>query len=177
MESLDQVLEQIEDLLDNSMKIPFSNKIMVDKEEMLELITDIRLRLPNEIKQSKWVIEERNKILIEAQNEAEGKIKLTESKVNQLINEHEITKKAYEQSEEIIESAKKVSREMRLGAKEYADEILHNIQENIKNVMEQSHQGFEKIESLMYNQMQTLEENRKELNVRKNQNIKESSNE
>ena len=66
---------------------------MIDKEEFIEIITDIRLKLPNELKQSKWVMEERTQILINAQKEAENHLQEAETKLNQLINEHEITKK------------------------------------------------------------------------------------
>lgn len=67
MDSILQLLEAIEDMLDSSSAVPFTGKVMIDKDELYEIITDIRLKLPNEIKQSKWVIEERNKILIDAQ--------------------------------------------------------------------------------------------------------------
>ena len=66
MDSILQLLEAIEDMLDSSSAVPFTGKVMIDKDELYEIITDIRLKLPNEIKQS-MVIEERNKILIDAQ--------------------------------------------------------------------------------------------------------------
>ena len=64
------LLETLEEMLEGSKSIPFSNKGIVDKEEMLEIIKEIRLKLPEELKQAKWVKEERQRILVEAQKEA-----------------------------------------------------------------------------------------------------------
>ena len=71
METVFDLLNELEETLDNSRAVPFSNRVSVDKEELYEIITEIRMKLPNELKQSKWVIEERNKILIDAQKEAD----------------------------------------------------------------------------------------------------------
>ena len=60
------LLETLEDMLENSKKVPFTTRGMVDKEEMLEIIKEIRIKLPDELKQAKWVKEERQRILVEA---------------------------------------------------------------------------------------------------------------
>ena len=56
------LLETLEEMLENSKSIPFSDKGIIDKEEMLEIIKEIRLKLPDELKQAKWVKEERGRI-------------------------------------------------------------------------------------------------------------------
>ena len=89
------LLETLEDLLERSRNLPFSSKSVVDKDEMLDLIKEIRLKLPDELKQAKWVKEERQRILAESQKEAENRIIA-------MIDEHEITRKAYDQKTEII---------------------------------------------------------------------------
>lgn len=177
METIDEILEKMEEILDDSAGVPFSNKAMVNKKEFFNLIMDVRLKLPNEIKQSKWVVEERNKILIEAQEEAEYKVKEAESEKFQMINEHEITKMAYEQSEEIIENAKKVSREIRLGAREYADEVLEKLEKQIRTTIEISHTNFVQLEKYILNEMESINENRKELNVKNVNNVENNESE
>ena len=69
------LLETLEDILEKSRNMPFSSKCIVDKEEVLDIIKEIRLKLPDELKQAKWVKEERQKILVQAQNEADDIIK------------------------------------------------------------------------------------------------------
>ncbi len=130
------LLETIEEMLENAKSIPFSNKGIVDKEEMLEVIKEIRLKLPEELKQAKWVKEERQRILVEAQKEADDIVKEAENRIISMIDEHEITRKAYEQKAEIIETANEMSREISKGTKDYADGILQNIETALEQALE-----------------------------------------
>ena len=118
------LLENIEDILEKSKGVPFSNKVLVDKEEILEIISELRLKLPEELKQAKWIKEERQRILVEAQKEADDIVKEAENRIISMINENEITKKAYEKKAEIIETANEMSREISKGTKDNADNIL-----------------------------------------------------
>ena len=119
------LLENIEDILEKSKGVPFSNKVLVDKEEILEIISELRLKLPEELKQAKWIKEERQRILVEAQKEADDIVKEAENRIISMIDEHEITKKAYEKKAEIIETANEMSREISKGTKDYADNVLN----------------------------------------------------
>ena len=130
------LLETLEEMLENSKSIPFSNKGIIDKEEMLEIIKEIRLKLPDELKQAKWVKEERQRILVEAQKEADDIVKEAENRIISMIDEHEITRKAYEQKAEIIETANEMSREISKGTKDYADSILGNIETALQSALE-----------------------------------------
>ena len=122
------LLENIEDILEKSKGVPFSNKVLVDKEEILEQISELRLKLPEELKQAKWIKEERQRILVEAQKEADDIVKEAENRIISMIEEHEITKKAYEKKAEIIETANEMSREISKGTKDYADNVLNGIE-------------------------------------------------
>ncbi|HHV59770.1 MAG TPA: ATPase [Clostridiaceae bacterium] len=130
------ILETLEDLIEKSPGLPLSGKCIVDREEVLEIIKETRLKLPDDLKQAKWIKEERQRILMEAQKEANSIIKNAENKISSLINEHEITKKAYEQANEIIANAQKNAREIRLGTKEYADSILNKVEEILKDTLD-----------------------------------------
>ena len=139
------LLETLEECLERAKNIPFTQKGIVDKEEILDIIKEIRLKLPDELKQAKWVKEERGRILVEAQKEADGIVKEAENRIISMIDEHEITRKAYEQKAQIIETANEMSREISKGTKEYADNIL------------------EKVEGVLQEALKTVENNRKEL--------------
>ena len=119
-----KLLEELEQVVDEGRSSPFSNKVQVDKDEIFEIIDEIKMKLPNEIKQSKWVIEERNKILVDAQKEADEMLKEAEVRLSKLVEEHAVTQKAYEQAAEIMDAAKKSAKEMRLGAIDYADDVM-----------------------------------------------------
>jgi vacuolar-type H+-ATPase subunit H len=130
------ILETLEDLVEKSVSVPFSGKCVVDKEEILEIVKELRLKLPDDIKQAKWVKEERQRILLDAQKEAANMLKDAEGKIASMVDEHEITQKAYEQANEIVASAQKNAREIRLGTKEYADNILNRVEEILNDTIE-----------------------------------------
>ena len=130
------LLDELEDILDKGNGLPFTSKCLYDKEELLSIIRDIKLKLPDEIKQAKWVKEERQRILLDAQKEAGEIVKEAESRIISMIDEHEITRKAYEQKEAIIDSAKAMAKEISEGTKEYADEILAKIEEALATNLE-----------------------------------------
>ena len=102
------ILETLEDLVEKTVSVPFTGKCLVDKEEILEIVKELRLKLPDDIKQAKWVKEERQRILLDAQKEANNMLKDAEGKIASMVNEHEITKKAYEQANEIVAAARRM---------------------------------------------------------------------
>ncbi len=130
------ILETLEDLVEKSVSVPFSGKCLVDKEEILEIVKEVRLKLPDDIKQAKWVKEERQRILLEAQKEANNIMKDAEGKLAALVDEHEITKKAYDQANEIISNAQKNAREISLGTRDYADSVLNKVEEILKDTLD-----------------------------------------
>ena len=69
------LLETLEDILERGKSVPFTSKTIIDKEELLEIVKEIRLKLPDELKQAKWIKEERQRILVEAQKEADEVVK------------------------------------------------------------------------------------------------------
>ena len=129
------LLETLEECLERARNIPFTQKGIVDKEEILDIIKEIRLKLPDELKQAKWVKEERGRILVEAQKEADGIVKEAENRIISMIDEHEITRKAYEQKAQIIETANEMSREISKGTKDYADNLLNGIEVSLQEAL------------------------------------------
>ena len=129
------LLETLEDILERSKTLPFTEKPVIDKEEFFEIIKEIRLKLPEELKQAKWVKEERERILEQANKEANDVVKEAENRIISMIDEHEITKKAYEQKAEIIEAANEMSREISNGTKEYADNVLQGIEVALEDAL------------------------------------------
>lgn len=119
-----EILDVLEEKVESAKNIPIINRAIIDKEDLLASIEDIRLRLPDDLKQARWIKDDRKRILAEAQEEADAIVKQGEDKAAQLVNENAITKRAYEQANNIIASAQKNSRELRMGARQYIDKIL-----------------------------------------------------
>ena len=131
------LLENLEENIENSKKIPFTNKVIIEQEEILNIIKDIRLKMPDDLKQAKWISEERQRILEEAKKEANDVVKEAENRIISMIDEHEITRKAYEQKNQIMEAANENSRQITQGAKEYADNILADLEKRLEKVLKE----------------------------------------
>ncbi|NLV76384.1 MAG: ATPase [Tissierellia bacterium] len=131
-----KLIDEIEDIIENGSSVPFSSKVMIDADEIYDIISEIRIKLPDEIKQANWIKQERQRILAEAQKEADTIVSEAELRLQELIEEDEITKKAKELAEEITTKAQNNAKEIRLGALEYADNILANTQEDLKKLIE-----------------------------------------
>ena len=139
------LLEKLEDLVENSWNVPLTGRAMVSKKEMVDLLKEIRVMLPDEIKQAKWIKEERQRFLFEAQQEAQTIIKEAENRIVSMIDESEITRKSYEQANETIINAQKTAREIREGSVEYADEVLTKMEETLKEAYLEIHKNKEEL--------------------------------
>ena len=83
---IEDMLASIDEILEQAKSVPIRDKVMVERNEIMEITKEIRLRLPTEIEQSKWVLEEKNRILADAQKEAEEKIAQAEEERGNMIN-------------------------------------------------------------------------------------------
>lgn len=143
-----QLIEELEEVLDDASNVPFSKKVAVDPDEIFEIVKEIRNSLPEEIRQAKWVNEEKERILQEANGQANEIVQQAQKdsdsvgseakrRFSELVNEHEITRAATKKGEEIIANAEKNARAVREGTFAYVDEILSNTQENLKGVLQE----------------------------------------
>ena len=131
-----ELLSELEDIVDKGFEIPFAKKTLINKEQVLALINDISLQLPDELRMAKSVAEDRSRILADAQKQADLIIKNAEQKIISMIDEHEITKRATEQANEIVMKAQKNARDIRLGTLEYADNVLQRVDSTLKTMSE-----------------------------------------
>lgn len=167
MDSLMDYLDMLEDILDNSKTVPFSNKISVDKERIFDIIGEIRMNVPNEIRQAQRMIEDHDKIINDAKSRATNIIKEAQSKAQELTDEHEIYKMSMEQAREIVEEAKRNAKDIRLNAMDYTDEILSRAEETIRDTITELDRTYRAIEDdftktidVIYNSRQQLRGNK-----------------
>lgn len=132
MDVLD-LLDKLEDMIENSTSIPITGKIVANKGDLLDMLKEIRLKLPDDLKQAKWITDQKQKILIDAQRQAEALVKETDTRLKREIEHHDITVEANRRSGEIIANAQKNAKEIRLGAKEYADQLLCDLENGLNS--------------------------------------------
>lgn len=134
-----EIIDMMEETIDKSPVVPLSGKIVVDKEDLLDYIQEMRLVFPDEVKEAKWVKEERERILAEAQTRSETMIKNAEEKVVQMIDEHEITKEAVEQANQMVNEAQTKAMEIKTDCDQYADDILNDIEKRLDMLLKKVH--------------------------------------
>ena len=106
MSRIEQIITEIEDYIDSCKYQPLSNaKILVNKEEIEELLVELRLRIPEEIKKYQKIISNQDAILQEARSQADAMVAEATAQTNELVNEHEIMQRAYSEANSIIEQA------------------------------------------------------------------------
>ena len=127
------LLEYLEEVIETSAKVPMTGKVMVNKTEALDIIDQIVNYLPDELKKAKWICEEKGKILNEAVEQSEKIKEENITMIRRQIENHDITKEAMQRAEEIEAQAQKNAKAMRLSARDYANEILTQLEFEINN--------------------------------------------
>jgi len=119
--------------------------VRVDKEAIYDLLDQMRATIPEEIKQARWIVKERQEMLAEARREAERILKEARERQDRLVSEEEITKQAERAAEEILDEARAREREIRLGAEDYADEILNTLEVNLSKFIAAVQRGRDRL--------------------------------
>ena len=130
-----KLIEHLEDELENSFSIFFTSKAIVDKEELFETIKDIRLKMPEEIKEALKIASDRQRIISEAEREADSILKSAAEKVTSMVSEHEISRLAEEKARELLENAQSEARNMRMATKEYVTNTLNGVESTLNDVL------------------------------------------
>jgi vacuolar-type H+-ATPase subunit H len=105
----------------------------------------MRATIPEEIKQARWIVKERQEMLAEAKREAERVVKEARDQQARLISEEEVYKQAERGAEEILEDARDTERQIRLGAEDYADEILSTLEVNLQKFLAAVQRGRDRL--------------------------------
>jgi len=126
------LLEEIEEICDTSSGVPLTNKIMVDKAELLEIVNDIRKALPDEIQQAQFIKDERERILGDAKEEYETIIRDAEQRAEMLVDQNEITTRAKQRAREIQDSAAAGAKHLKMSTYDYIDKVLYEFQEKME---------------------------------------------
>jgi Zn-finger nucleic acid-binding protein len=137
-------------LLDHLEKLAATNfrlagKVWIDKDELEELIKKVRIALPDEIKEAEWVSREKERYLVQAQEEAKRILREAESYAERLIREDQITARAEEDARRIIDEAKQTAIEIETDALQYASQLLENLEENLDRTLKVVHKGREEL--------------------------------
>jgi cell division septum initiation protein DivIVA len=139
------LIDKLDDLVHNARPVPLTDQVRVDREEIYDILDQMRATIPEEIKQARWIVKERQEMLEEAKREAERIIKEARDQRERLVSQEEIYRQAERAAEEIVEEARDREREIRLGAEDYADEILNTLEVNLQKFLAAVQRGRDRL--------------------------------
>lgn len=130
--NIEEILDQLDDLLDKAWSLPLSGgRCVVDAEKVRDLLDDVRLNLPTEIRQAKAIVVDRTDIITTAKREAEAIVRKAEDRARAMIAQEEVVKQSQQRAAEIISQAQNKSREMRQASQEFSDNLLKQTEDTM----------------------------------------------
>lgn len=172
---MEQIIEEIEEYVESCKFQPLSSsKIVVNKDELEELLTELKLKTPEEIKKYQKIISNKEAILADAQAKAEAIIAEAQIHTNELVSEHQIMQQAYaqaneivliatNQAQEILDNATTDANNIRTAAISYTDDMLNNLESIVSTTMDTSKAKFDNFYSNLKNCYEIVSSNRAEL--------------
>jgi len=166
MDALLDYLDDIEEVLETSKRVPLTNKITVEKERIFDILNDIRLNLPDDIRSAQRILSDHDRIVADAQRKAQDILDAAENEAKTRTSNHEIFRRASDQASEVMENAKNDSRDLRLNAMDYADEKLAETEAQLKEYMTNLEQQHKKLMDYYGQIIDVIYENRQQLRGR-----------
>jgi hypothetical protein len=140
------LIDKLDDIIHNARSVPLTDSVMIDREEMYDILDQMRSTIPEEIKQARWIVKERQEMLAEAKQEAERVLTEAQERADRLASETEVVHLAERNAQQIMEDARERERETRLGAEDYADEVLGNLEINLDKFIGAVRRGRERLQ-------------------------------
>jgi len=172
---IEQIIDDIEEFIDSCRFQPLSStKIVVNKEELEELLRELRMKTPDEIKRYQKIISNKDAILEDAQQKADAIIADAQAKADRIVSESEVMQKALEQSnllleqtntqaQELIDNATEDSNNIRMSAISYTDEMLENLEKIMSHALDTSGQRYNNFINSIQSCLDVVTRNRAEL--------------
>ena len=173
---IEQIIEEIEEYIDKDCKFqPLSStKIIVNKEHLDELLRELRMKTPDEIKRYQKIISNRDAILADAKAKADAMIEEAQVQTTELVSEHEIMQQAYaqandtinaanKQAQEILDSATQDANSIRLSAITYTDDMMANIGSVLNTTLEDAGVKYKTFIDSLQSCLDVVNHNRQEL--------------
>jgi len=141
------LVDRLEELFNESRPIWFTHSVMVDEDRMLDLIDQMRVSIPEEIKKAQQILAQRDRILAQAQEEANRTIQLAREKAEQMIERDAIIQAAHARAEQIIQQARLETETTKRDADEYVLESLSRLEVELEKMLNQVRNGVRALQS------------------------------
>lgn len=136
-----QLIDRLEELFNESKAIPLTHNVMVDEDRMLDIIDQMRIAIPEEVKKAQQLLGQRDRVLAQAQEEANRTLELARQKADQLVSKDVVAQDAQRRADQIILQARIEADNIRADADEYVINSLTQLQEELERISNQVNNG------------------------------------
>ena len=140
------LVDRLEALVNSSRRVPLSARVMVEEEEILAIIEQMRATIPSEVKQARRVLQDREQILKQAQSEAEKVVTMARERAEYMINNEGVLNLAKERGEQVLSDAQRDAQATRSEIEEYAVEVLGQLEEQLQHQLHQVRNGLQELQ-------------------------------
>lgn len=141
-----QLIDRLEELFNNAKAVPFTHNVVVDEDRMLELIDQMRIAIPDEVKKAQQVVAQRDRVQAQAQEEANRTLQIARDKATELTQKDMITQEAQRRAEQIISQARAEAEAVRADADNYVLDTLMQLQDQIAKLSNQVNNGIQMVQ-------------------------------
>jgi vacuolar-type H+-ATPase subunit H len=140
------LIDRLEAILNEGTHPPLTKKVMIDEQRAWELIDQMRIAIPDEVKKAKRINQERDRIIAQANEEAARIVELAKEQANQLAADHEVTKAAQTRASTIVERAQREADALKLDADDYTVQVLGKLEEDLAKALGIVRNGLAKLQ-------------------------------
>ncbi len=135
---IEEIISNLYELVQDARSVPLSSeKCILERDRVLDLLDEISNQLPSELKQAQTIVESRNEVINNAKREAENILKQAQAQARQMISEDEITKQADQEAKNMIRAAQEKIKELKAVTNDYVDDALRRTEESIADALGQ----------------------------------------
>ena len=139
------LVDRLEELFNESRPIPLTHSVVVDEDRVLEIIDQMRISIPDEVKKSQQVLAQRDRVMAQAQEEANRTLTLAKRRGEESLSRDSVVEAAHERAEQILDQARADVESMRSEADEYAVETLAALEDELTRLLNQTRNGIAKM--------------------------------
>jgi cell division septum initiation protein DivIVA len=140
------LVDRLEELFNNSRPIPLTHNVIVDEDKFLDVIDQMRISIPEEVKKAQEVFARKDRVVAQAQEEANRTLDLAREKADSLVEKEALVNDAKRRAEQIIEQAHMEAENIKAGADQYALDSLGNLEREMERLLSQIRNGVQLLE-------------------------------
>jgi vacuolar-type H+-ATPase subunit H len=142
------LVDRLEMLLNKGWRLPFTSNVVIQEDDFLDVVDQMRISIPEEVKQARRITAERDRLLDQAQEEADRVIMLAQEQAGSLADDHEIVNTAQAKADEIVAHAQRSAEEIKAEADTYVMEVLSNLEEQLMMLLTTVRNGIRQVQSV-----------------------------